>query len=117
MKRVHAIVFPQPSIDVIFFLKIGSKVHQDGYRLARHCPAPYPHLEPLFLARPLPWCKKRRVFSEIRTFLFFPEIGTNENNVVSQFILKCFSTSGKHGVDTTHFIAHFPTRFKDIIRL
>ena len=92
VQRVDAVVFPQPSVDFVFLLKVWGKVHQDGYRLTRNSPTTHFDLQALLLSLPLPIGKERTVFLEIGTFTFLPAIRTNKDNMVLHFLLEGLRT-------------------------
>ena len=87
MERIDLIVFPKPSINLVFLFEIRLKVHQNSYWLSWNGPSSNTQVQTLFLCLPLPFSKKRLVFLEIGTFLLFPKIRTNKYYPVLHFLL------------------------------
>ena len=87
MQRVHLIVLPQPAVYFVLMLEERIKVYENGNRLSRYRPTAYPHLQTLLLGHTLPFRKKTLIFLEIRTLTLFPEIRTNEDDLILKYLL------------------------------
>ena len=115
MQTIHLEIGPHLTIDFILLRIERTEIHQQRNRLSRNIPATHTHVQSLLLRLRTPIRKQLLIGRKQRIIDLVAKIGTNEKHPVSKQLLHGLGTCRQHRVNAAHHVAHFPTRFKNII--
>ena len=116
MQTIHLEIGPHLTIDVILLRIERAEIHQQRNRRSRNIPASHTHMQSLLLRLRTPIRIQLLISRKQRIIDLVAKIGTNEKHPVGKQLLHGLGTRRQHGVNAAHHVAHFPTRFKNIIR-
>ena len=113
MEAVDTEVLPSLAVDFVLLLEVGTEIDKDDARFAGNVPPADTDMQAAFGSHLHPRAPQRLVFQKEGILLSLPHIGTDEQNLVRELLLKCLGTRREHRIDATHLVAHFPTALEN----
>ena len=117
-QRIHTELLPELGQDLILTGQELLEINKDGSRLARDVPPSDADPESLGSCLHPPAPVQCRILDEVRVALgVHPHIRAHHDVAPAELALEIKGFGGDNSINTAYLITHFPTNFKQIIRL
>ena len=114
--RIDAVGLPQRFENFVLLGQHRLEIDQHSDRRTLHLPAADTHTDTIVIECLTPHLHQIGVFFKFGIYALAEHIRAQQNVLVAEFLGHSQRLGCNHGVDTTHFVAHLPAHFEQVIR-